>query len=106
MSTGNSESRLERIGGTVVLILLAGYALYSGGRALITGEFVAFGVRGSPYRHYTGIHAYLSGTFIVAIGATLLVSLRLGMRGSNIIAALFVVDLVLFAVTLGAILFA
>ena len=106
MSNGNSESWLERIGGTVVVILLAGYALYFGGHALITGEFVAFGVRGSSYRHYTGIHAYLSGTFIVAIGATLLASLRLGMRGSKIVATLFVVDLVLFAVTFGVRLFA
>jgi hypothetical protein len=77
MSTSHKSSRIERIGGAVVLAVLAAFALYIGVSALVTGQFFESGARSNPVAVtlVTGTKAYLAGAFVASVGATLLVLL-------------------------------
>lgn len=95
----NTPSRLERIGGPAIVVLLAIFALYVGVSALITGQFLESGSRSNPaaVNLVTGLRAYFSGGFVASVGATLLVFLfgrRLPARSQSfclaINAALFI----------------
>lgn len=76
-TSSNTPSRFERIGGSVIVVLLAIFALYVGVSALITGQFLESGSRSNPadVELITGLRAYFSGAFVASVGATLLVFL-------------------------------
>jgi ABC-type phosphate transport system permease subunit len=104
MTTPRKSSSLEKIGGTGVIVLLAAFALYGGLTALLTGEFSTFGARGNPSKlqHYSGLKAYLSGSFLVAVGATLLLVPWIDIFQSRLLRAILVMDGVLFVLTVGS----
>ena len=106
MASRDSLSRLERIGGPCVLLLVAAYAVFVGARALVLGEFLASGSRANPslVAVLTGARAYTSGAFVFVVGITLLVVAlpRRARLKSPILRALLALNGVLFLVAVGA----
>ena len=104
MTSSRKSSFLEKIGGTGVIVLLAAFAFYGGLTALLTGEFSAFGARSNPaqIQHYVGLKAYLSGSFLMAVGLTLLFVPWVDIFRSRLLQALLVLDGILFVLALGS----
>jgi hypothetical protein len=93
-----TSSTFERWGGAALLIVLATAALYSGGQALVTGEFAFRGFRSNPLAEsrQVGLAAYLSGAFLVGTGVTLLILPFVNVWRSRAMWVLLAVDLLLF----------
>lgn len=98
MSTSHRSSRIERIGGAVVLAVLAAFALYVGVSALVTGQFFESGARSNPVAvtPVAGTKAYLAGAFVASVGATLLVLLVARSSLARMLRASLIINAVLF----------
>lgn len=93
----SSQSSRLKLGGILVVLVLASYALYCGVAALITGDLSGTGSRRNNW-HHTGLQVQVEGAFLVAVGATILLLPFVDVLRSRLLRVLLVMDMLLFVV--------
>jgi hypothetical protein len=99
-----TSTAFERIGGMVLLIVLAAMSGSAGVVALMTGSLTEGGSRGAPRLtwEWHGIAAHAGGMFLLLVSATLLELALSGLRLRRTLLVLLVIDAAVFIVALAA----
>lgn len=96
--TTSTSTAIERFGGAAVLFVLGLLVGASGVAALVTGRLEERGARSDPLRSWElhGVAAYTGGSFLLLVGATMILLALTGLRFRRVISAFLAADLLAF----------